>query len=275
LQPRIAAPLWGILRLQLCEDFLRVDKPLEHIVVVTISRPEVMNAINGAVTRELERVVEWTEAQDGVWVVILTGAGGRCFSAGADLREVSQGRLSGLWTPKGGFAGFVNASRTKVWIAAVEGMALAGGFELALACDFIVASEQAQFGLPEVTRGLLAAAGGAYRLARAIPRAVALELLATGRRLSAASALSLHLINRIAPQGEALEQALTLAREILANAPLAVRESLHIAREAFDHDAATLSRVSHEAQARLQKTQDFTEGPRAFLEKRAPVWKGR
>jgi enoyl-CoA hydratase/carnithine racemase len=154
-------------------------------------------------------------------------------------------------------------------------MALAGGFELALACDLIVASEEAAFGLPEVTRGMLAAAGGAYRLLRALPRAVAIELISTGDRLPAKRAHSLNLVNSLAPKGEAVKVASELAQRICRNAPIAVRESLAIARQAFDLDDATLSRYSSEAQARLMQTEDFAEGPRAFVEKRPPRWRGR
>jgi enoyl-CoA hydratase/carnithine racemase len=247
----------------------------EHVVLVTISRPETLNAVNAQVARELERVVATTEADPNVWAVVLTGSGSRAFCTGADLKEVAAGRLTSLWTQAGGFAGFVNAPRSKLWIAAVEGLALAGGFELALACDLIVASEEAAFGLPEVTRGLLAAAGGAYRLMRALPRATALELIATGDRLSAARALSLSLINQLAPKGQAVKVALALAERICRNAPVAVRESLGIARQAYDLDDATLSRLSSEAQTRLMQTEDFAEGPLAFVQKRPPQWRGR
>lgn len=252
-----------------------IDTIFEHVSLVTISRPESMNAVSARVARELEAVVVSTEADPDVWAVILTGAGERAFCAGADLKEVAAGGLSRLWTEAGGFAGFVNAPRRKVWIAAVEGMALAGGFELALACDLIVASEEAAFGLPEVTRGMLAAAGGAYRLMRALPRAVAMELLATGDRLPAKRAHSLNLVNHLAPKGAAVNVASELAQRICRNAPIAVRESLAIARQSFDLDDATLSRYSSEAQTRLMKTEDFAEGPRAFVEKRPPRWRGR
>jgi enoyl-CoA hydratase len=252
-----------------------IDTIHEHVSLVTIARPEAMNAVSARVARELERIVISTEADPDIWAVILTGAGDRAFCAGADLKEVAAGGLSNLWTEASGFAGFVNARRTKVWIAAVEGMALAGGFELALACDLIVASEEAAFGLPEVTRGMLAAAGGAYRLMRALPRAVAIELIATGDRLSAERAHALNLVSSLARKGGAVQVASQLAQRICRNAPIAVRESLAIARQAFDLDDATLSRYSSEAQARLMQTEDFVEGPRAFVEKRPPKWRGR
>lgn len=246
-----------------------------HIAVATLSRPEALNAVNSAVALDLETVVRSTEADNEIWAVVLTGAGTRAFCTGADLKEVSAGRIGSLWTEAGGFAGFVNAERSKVWIAAVEGLALAGGFEIALACDFIVAAENSAFGLPEVTRGMLAAAGGVYRLPRALPRAVAFELIATGAPISAHRAFDLHLVSRITAKSEALAQAIAFAETICANAPIAVHESLRLARRAFDFEDAELSRRSLEAQNRLTHTDDFQEGPRAFVEKRPPVWRGR
>jgi hypothetical protein len=152
---------------------------------VTLRRPEARNAINAEVVATLGRLVQQLEADPEIWVVVLTGAGGQAFSSGADLKEVAAGRIDSLWTAEGGFAGFVAADRTKPWIAAVDGFALAGGCELALACDMIVASEDASFGLPEVTRGLIPAAGGAYRLPRALPRALALRARQSRRAESA------------------------------------------------------------------------------------------
>ena len=153
-----------------------------HVALVTINRPEARNSINGDVTRQLDQTVKAIEADPEIWAAVLTGAGGVAFCAGADLKEVSAGNMDDLYTADGAFAGFVKHPRQKVWIAAVEGFAMAGGCELALACDMIVASEPSVFALPEVTRGLIAAAGGVYRLVRALPRAIAMELLATGDR---------------------------------------------------------------------------------------------
>jgi enoyl-CoA hydratase/carnithine racemase len=183
--------------------------------------------------------------------------------------------MSGLYTPKGAFAGFVTFPRTKIWIAGVEGYAVAGGCEIALACDMIVASEQAVFALPEVTRGLVAAAGGAYRMVRALPRAIAFELIATGDRLTAARAAELGLVNLVVPKGEAVAASVQLASRICANAPIAVRESLALARKAYDLDDGTLFALGLQAQDRVMQTEDFAEGPLAFIEKRVPAWKGR
>ena len=247
----------------------------DHIALVTINRPEARNAINPAVTRAMEAVVSEIEADPNLRVAILTGAGGKVFCAGADLKEVSRGNLDGLMTKAGGLAGFVHVKRTKPWIAAVEGLALAGGCEIALACDLIVASEGGAFGLPEVMRGLAAAAGGLYRLPRALPRAIAIEMILTTDRLSSERAAAFGMVNRLVPAGRVLEEALRLAASIAANAPLAVVESLAIARAADDLDDATLRSMSDVAQERLKKTADFVEGPLAFIEKRSPAWTGR
>jgi enoyl-CoA hydratase len=251
-----------------------ITRSNQHIAIVTINRPETRNAINIQITKALEAAVDIIENDEVVRAVILTGAGG-IFSSGADLKEVSQGKLASLFTPNSGFAGFVYGRRSKPWIAAVEGLAFAGGCEIALACDMIVAAEDAAFALPEVMRGLLASGGGVFRLPRALPRAIAIEMIVTAQRFPAKRLAALGMINRLAAPGGAIEAALELAREICENAPLAVRESLAIARAAADLDNITLRAMSDSAQERLAKTEDFIEGPIAFVEKRAPVWRGR
>lgn len=256
-------------------DAVTLEIAAPHVALVTIRRPEARNSVNGAVAAQLDRHVKAIEANPDIWAAVLTGAGGVAFCAGADLKEVSAGRMDELFTPDGAFAGFVKHPRQKVWIAGVEGFAMAGGCEIALACDMIVASEQSVFALPEVTRGLIAAAGGVYRIVRALPRAVALELLATGDRLPAARAGELGLVNRVVPQGEAVAEAVALASRICANAPIAVRETLSVAREAYDLDDDALFALGLAAQDRLMLTEDFAEGPRAFIEKRPAVWKNR
>jgi enoyl-CoA hydratase/carnithine racemase len=242
----------------------------EHVGLLTISRPSVRNAIDQAVTKSLDVLVDQIESDPDIWVMVITGAE-KCFCAGADLNEVAAGRLSQLFT-RNGFAGFTHAKRQKPWIAAVEGVAAAGGFEIALACDMIVASEDARFSLPEVRRGLIASSGGVYRLPRALPRHIALELIATGAFLSAQRGFDLGLLNCLAKAGEAVADAVALASRICANAPIAVRESLLVARSAFDQTDSELFRLGNDAQARVLASEDFMEGPRAFLEKRTPLW---
>lgn len=249
--------------------------PAPHVALVTIRRPEARNAVNVPVTQGIARAVHVTESDADTWAVIITGAGGKAFCAGADIKEVAAGNAMSLRTEEGGFAGFTHRPRGKPWIAAVEGFAFGGGCEIALACDLIVASRSSVFALPEVKRGLVAAAGGVYRLARALPRNVALELIVTGAELSAERAHEFGMVNQLAPEGEALAVATALASRICACAPIAVRESLKVARAAADLDDATLHLMTREAMRRNSETEDYKEGPRAFIEKRSPRWLGR
>jgi enoyl-CoA hydratase/carnithine racemase len=254
---------------------ISLTSPVPHVLLVTINRPEARNAVNVPVKDGIAKAVEESEANDEIWCVVLTGAGGKAFCAGADLKEIAAGRALSLRTEAGGFAGFTHVPRMKPWIAAVDGFALGGGCEIALACDLIVATEQSVFGLPEARRALIAAAGGVYRLPRVLPRNIALELIATGAELPAARAHHFGMVNRLAPPGKALETALVLAEAICVCAPVAVRESLTVARAAYDQDDATLRRLTLEAMQRNSQTEDYKEGPRAFVEKRPPKWVSR
>jgi enoyl-CoA hydratase/carnithine racemase len=246
-----------------------------HVALVTINRPEARNAVNGAVAAGLEAAVERIEADPDIWVAVLTGAGPFAFCAGADLKEVSAGRGAALATEKGGFGGFVRAKRTKLWIAAAQGHALAGGLELLLSCDLSVVADTATFGLPEVKRSLVAGAGGVFRLPRAIPKAIALEMIATGDAIPAARAHQVGLVNQVVPAAEVVPAALALAARVTVNAPIAVSLSLGVARQAYDLPEAELWPVSAAASRAVRETEDFKEGPRAFVEKRAPKWVGR
>jgi len=246
-----------------------------HVALVTLNRPEARNAVNGDVARGLDAAVARVEEDPDIWLAILTGAGPHAFCAGADLKEVAAGRGAALYTERGGFGGFVRAARTKPWIAAAQGHALAGGLELLLACDMAVAAEGATLGLPEVKRSLVAAAGGVFRLPRYLPRAVAFEMIATGEPIIATRAAALGLINAAVPADEVMVAALALAARITVNAPIAVRESLGIARRALELDDAALWELSSAASQGIRQTEDFQEGPRAFIEKRAPRWVGR
>ena len=208
-----------------------------NVAIITINRPEARNAVNSDVANGIESAIDQMEADDEVWVGILTGARtekGYIFSAGADLKQMATDP-GGMTTAKGGFGGFVTRERTKPVIAAVDGPALAGGTELVLAADLVVASETAVFGIPEVKRNLVAAAGGLFRLPRKIPRNIAMELALTGRLdFPAERAYQFGLVNRLCAEGEALAEAKKLAAEITENAPLAVRESRKIVLEATD-----------------------------------------
>jgi enoyl-CoA hydratase/carnithine racemase len=256
-------------------DVVTLERLPGHLALVTLNRPRARNAINPAVATALDSIVAATESDPDVWVTVLTGAGDAVFCAGADLKEIAAGRAAELGTPRGGFGGFVFAERTKPWIAAVRGKALAGGCELALACDLIVAAEDAAFGLPEVMRGLIAAAGGLYRLPRALPRTVALELILTADTLDARRAYEHGLVNRVVPGDRVVAEAVALAGRIVRNSPIAVRESLRVARRAGELPEADLRALTREARERVMASEDFKEGPRAFIEKREPRWTGR
>jgi enoyl-CoA hydratase/carnithine racemase len=239
------------------------------IAVITLNRPEKLNAVNAAVARGLAAAMARSEDDPGVRVVILTSSSARAFCAGADLTDAPAS------PHQGGVARFVYATRRKPWIAAVRGLAVAGGLEICLACDMIVASDDARLGLPEVKRGLIAGAGGLTRLPRALPGRVAIEMITTGDPIDAARAHALGLVNRVVPAAGVLDAALDIARRIVANSPLAVQESLAIARCAAELDDAAGRAVTGEAVERLRTTEDVEEGRRSFIEKRAPVWKGR
>ncbi|HUZ44301.1 MAG TPA: crotonase/enoyl-CoA hydratase family protein [Acidimicrobiales bacterium] len=242
--------------------------------VITIRRPEARNAVNAEVAAGIEAALDRLEAEDDAWVGIITGEGS-VFCAGADLKAIASGQAGSISTQRGGFGGVVTRERTKPLIAAVDGPAFAGGCEIVLACDLVVASTKAAFGLPEVKRSLVAAAGGLFRLPRAIPRNVAMELALTGDPIPAERAYALGLVNELVEPGEALEAAIGLAGRICANAPVAVRESRNIVLAAQTSDDETLWKQTNEAFVRVAQTEDFGEGPRAFIEKRAPQWKGR
>ena len=242
-----------------------------HVAVFTLNRPEARNAVNEAVSAELENHLDAFEANDDLWIGIIA-ATGSVFCAGADLKAVSEGR--NVFTGRGGFAGLVKYPRTKPLIAAVDGAAVAGGLEIVLSCDLVVASTQARFGIPEVKRSLVAAAGGLFRLPRAVPYNIAMEMALTGDPISAERAYQLGLVNELCEPGEAVARAMALAERINANAPLAVRASRQVmvdARLAADDDAWAMS---GRAMGGLAKTNDYREGPRAFIEKRAPNWTG-
>jgi enoyl-CoA hydratase len=244
------------------------------VALITIRRPEARNAVNGEVARGIEGAIDQLEAADGVWAGVLAGEG-TVFCAGADLKAIASGEAAALNTARGGFAGITRRERMKPIVAAVDGPALAGGCEITLACDLIVASRAAAFGVPEVKRALVAAAGALFRLPRALPEKVAMEAILTGDPITAERAYELGMVNQLVEPGQAVEAALAVAERIAANAPLAVQASRGVALHAATADDDTLWRESLEAFAAMAATEDFQEGPRAFIEKRPPIWKGR
>lgn len=252
-----------------------------HVLLITLNRPEVRNAVNLAVTLSLGDALEEAERDRDIWAVVLTGAGDKAFCAGADLKAIARGETMMPADPERaawGFAGYVSHHISKPTIAAVNGFALGGGTEISLASDLVVAAETASFGLPEVRRGILAGAGGLFRLPVQVPKKVAMEMILTGEPVTAHRAFELGLVNRVVPQDQVVDAALELAAKITANAPLAVQASKRIAngiRDARVQAEAGLWELSRGEGRALMRTADAAEGPRAFAEKRAPNWAAR
>ncbi|MGK5170382.1 crotonase/enoyl-CoA hydratase family protein [Geodermatophilus sp. CPCC 205761] len=242
------------------------------VLVVTVNRPQAKNAINKAAAEGIGAAMDQLDSDDSLFVGVVTGAGGT-FSAGMDLKAFLAGEKPHV--PGRGFAGLVERPPAKPLIAAVEGFALAGGFEIALACDLIVAGEGASFGLPEVRRGLLAGGGGLLRLPRKAGLPKATEWALTGDRIPAQDAHAAGVVNRLVPTGEALPAALALARQIAGNGPLAVQGTKRILTEGSEWPAAEAFARQWEIYAPVRASEDAEEGARAFTEKREPVWRGR
>jgi enoyl-CoA hydratase/carnithine racemase len=249
-------------------------EPRGHIALLTLNRPEARNAISPEVSQAMAGLLDAIEADDDLRAVVLTGAG-EVFSAGADLKVVAQGHGMDIARGKGGFAGIVNRDFPKPVIAAVNGPALAGGFEIVLSCDLVVAADTARFGIPEVQRGLMAAAGGLIRLPKRVPLAIALELAMTGDPIDAQRALALGLVNRVVPAGEVLDAACAIADRIGENSPIAVRLSRQLVREAAEMPEADGWQRTNELAVQVFASGDAVEGATAFAEKRKPVWKSK
>ncbi|MCE4265790.1 enoyl-CoA hydratase [Rhodococcus sp. ACPA4] len=250
-----------------------------NVMVITINRPSARNAVNSAVSAGVGGALDEAAADPDVRAIVLTGAGEKSFCAGADLKAISRGES--VYAPNNrewGFAGFVNKYTDKPTIAAVNGTALGGGTELAMSADLIVAAENATFGLPEVKRGLIAGAGGVFRLPEQMPQRLAMEMIFTGDPISAARALEVGLINQVVPEGQVVSAAVELAQRIAVNAPLSVQASKRVAYGVVDSirveeaDRWVLSAAEWD---QLATSEDSKEGPRAFAEKREPVWKAR
>jgi len=249
-----------------------------HVGVLTLNRPQALNAVNADLAIAAGAALEEAEADPEIRAVVLAGAG-RAFCAGADLKELAAGRrIDDRDHPEWGFAGIVRHWISKPTIAAANGFAMGGGTEILLACDLAVIDETASLGLPEVKRGLLAAAGGVIRMQRQIPFKIALETMLTGEPMSAARAYELGLVNRVAPAGTTLEVALALAGTIAANAPLSVAWSKRVAHTTYGMGSdwePEVWQVNAEAAKVIFSSMDAMEGPRAFAEKRTPAWQGQ
>ena len=245
-----------------------------RVLVLRLDRPEARNAIDAVTSAAIESAIDRLEADDDLWVGVITHEG-PVFCAGADLKVVASGGGKGIATERGGFAGICTRRRTKPILAALEGPAVAGGCEIALACDVIVATTAVSFSIPEAKRALVATGGGPFRLTQVVGPKLANELVMTGDALDATRAYSLGLVNQLVEPGQALVSALALADRINANAPLAVRESLALSRDAVGRSEDESWAATDAASRRNAATEDFQEGPRAFVEKRAPHWTGR
>lgn len=250
-----------------------------RIGLITLNRPDARNAVNGDVARGMEAAIDQLEADDSLWVGILTantdGQAKPVFCAGADLKAINSGQAGDLNTKRGGFAGFVYRERRKPIIVAVDGLATAGGCEIVLAADLVIATTRSSFGLAEVKRNLIAGAGGLFRLPRAIGQAAAMEAILTGEPIPAERAYHLGLISRLVEPGQALEEARRLANQITASAPLAVYASRRVVLAAAYETDDNLKKLTNTLFAEVMASEDTKEGLTAFIEKRLPNWSGR
>jgi enoyl-CoA hydratase/carnithine racemase len=246
-----------------------------NVEILTINRPEARNAINGAVSKAMSSIMDELAEDAGCWVVVITGSGEKAFSAGMDLKAFSSGEGGDIIGAAGGFGGLTQRDFPKPIIAAVNGSALAGGLEIMLSCDLVVAADHATFGIPEAKRGLIAGAGGLIRLPKRLPIAIALELAMTGDPIDAERAAALGLVNKVVPADRVLPEAMALAERIAANAPLAVRYSKSVMRQAAELPEAEGWKINGQAVGVVFSSADAMEGPIAFAEKRAPNWQGK
>jgi enoyl-CoA hydratase len=249
------------------------------VAIITLNRPEARNAVNGDVASGLEAAIDKLEADSNVWIGVLAantaGQERPVFCAGADLKAINSGQAAGLNTERGGFGGFVYRDRKKPVIAAVDGLATAGGCELVLACDMLVASTRSAFGLAEATRNLIAGAGGLFRLPRAIGRAAAMEAILTGEPFSAQRAYELGMVNKLVEPNASLDAAIDLALRVCKAAPLAVWASRKIVLASETESDQNLIDMTNKEFAAVLASEDTKEGLTAFIEKRPPNWQGK
>jgi len=245
-----------------------------HVEIVRLNRERARNAIDGPTSKALQAIFDELTDDPEVWAVVLTGTGDRAFCAGMDLKAFASGQAGDIMSAGGGFAGLAQRKFPKPLIAAVNGAALAGGFEIVLSCDMVVAADHATFGIPEVKRGLAAAGGGLIRLAKRMPQAIALELALTGDSIDAERALAYGLVNRVVPGAKVLDEALALAETVCANAPLAVRTSKALMKRSLDLTDDESWKLNAELTLPVFSSKDAVEGAVAFAEKRPPVWTG-
>ena len=249
------------------------------VAIITLNRPEARKAVNGDVASGLEAAIDKLEADSNVWIGVLAantaGQERPVFCAGADLKAINSGQAAGLNTKRGGFGGFVYRDRKKPVIAAVDGLATAGGCELVLACDMLVASTRSAFGLAEATRNLIAGAGGLFRLPRAIGRAAAMEAILTGEPFSAQRAYELGMVNKLVEPNASLDAAIDLALRVCKAAPLAVWASRKIVLASETESDQNLIDMTNKEFGAVLASEDTKEGLTAFIEKRPPNWQGK
>jgi len=250
-----------------------------RVAVITLNRPDARNAVNGDVANGMEAAIDQLDGDADIWVGVLRanteGQERPVFSAGADLKAINSGQAGSLATKRGGFGGITYRERNKPIIVAVDGLATAGGLEIVLACDLVVATTRSSFGLAEVKRNLIAGAGGLFRLPRAIGQAAAMEAILTGEPFTAQRAYELGLVSRLVEPGQAFDEAMRLAERITAAAPLAVYASRKVVLAAAYEDDETLKKMTNTLFADVLNSEDTKEGLTAFIEKRTPNWTGR
>ena len=260
-------------------EFIEVEKK-DHVTIITMNRPKVMNCISPLVSQEMSKVINEYDEDSNAWVCIITGAGEKAFSAGNDLRftaehgpERMRKEMEGV---KGGFGGITSRFDCfKPFIAAVNGFALGGGFEIALACDVIIASEKASFGLPEHRVGLIPGAGGVHRLPRIMPYHIAMGMILASKRITAQEAYQYGVVSEVVPADKLMETAEAFAEEIMLGSPLALRASKEATIKGMGMTIQDAMATTFPGQIAMQGTEDIKEGPLAFSQKRKPEWKGR